>query len=266
MHKMAFLIVFLLLVGCSGNSQYEVQPKSNVSVENTKTGILEENTGTPNIIKRGISIKEDNKKEKPSHKEKVILNVPIIEQKPELKFGCEVTSLAMLLQYTGIKVDKMDLAKQIPKDDDPVSKNKSGDIIHWGNPNHGFVGDITGKNMGYAVYAQPVEKLMKRYLPNQTVNLTGKSFDTLLSQVQNQKPVLVWTTGDFKSPGRWESWNHGAEKIKTPLDLHVVVLTGFDSNHVYVNDPLTGGKNQKVSKQSFVNSWNALGKQALSYR
>jgi len=196
--------------------------------------------------------------------QKVILDVPIIKQNPELKYGCEVTSLAMLLQYAGIQMDKMELARKI-QDDEPVIKDKNGNIIKWGDPNDGFVGDVTGKNAGYAVYVKPTERLMRTYLPG-TINLTNKPFDRLMNQVRHSKPVLVWATGDFKSPDRWETWRHHSKTIKTPLDLHAVVLVGFDEDNVYVNDPLAGKKANKINKARFKTAWNALGRQALSYQ
>lgn len=172
----------------------------------------------------------------------------------------------MVLQFAGIKVDKTELANRIKKEDDPPIIGKGGDIIHWGDPKDGFVGDMTGKNKGYAVYAQPLQELMEHYLPNRTVNLTGKSFDDVLSQIKKGKPVVVWTTGNYNLPKRWESWKHGNEQINATLDLHAVVLVGFEPGYVYVNDPLTVKKGNKVNMNTFIHSWNALGQQALSYR
>lgn len=202
-----------------------------------------------------------------SHAEgnKVILNAPIIKQNPELYNGCEVTSLAMLLRYAKIPVSKMKLAQELKKDIDPLHE-KNGDITHWGNPDHGFVGDITGKKKGYGVHDKPLEHVMKRYLPKQTLNLTGSSMDILISQIKDRKPVIVWTTVHYNYPRKWEYWNHKGKRIKATFDMHAVLLVGYEPQYVYINDPLSGEKAKRISTKTFLSSWNALGSKALSYR
>ncbi|MEX2461353.1 MAG: C39 family peptidase [Paenibacillaceae bacterium] len=263
--------VCLTVIGCSDQNQ---KPKFNAQQEKNeeRKGDLA-HVGNKSSRSDMIIVGTDSHSKQPrpintapgTAKETIILDIPIIKQNPELKYGCEVTSLAMVLKHAGVETNKLKLADELPKDDDPVQKTKSGDITRWGNPDHGFVGDITGKTAGYAVYAGPLEKLMNQYLKNRTVNLTRKSFDKVLVQIKKGKPVILWTTGDYKVPDRWESWKHGNEKINTPLDLHAVVLVGFDKDNIYINDPLSGKKAKKIKKDSFLKSWIALGQQALSY-
>ncbi|MEH7097606.1 C39 family peptidase [Neobacillus vireti] len=199
-------------------------------------------------------------------KSSTLLNVVLIKQNPELRYGCEVTSLAMVLDYAGVKTDKMDLYRRIQKDPDPLIKSARGDILRWGNPADGFVGDMTGRRAGYAVFDQPMVALINQKLPGRAVNLTNQPFDSVLAHVSTGYPVVVWTTGDYRLPDRWEGWYHGNHFIKTPLDLHAVVLVGYDTNHVYLNDPLSGRKQVKVDKEQFIRSWKALQSRAVSYK
>ncbi|WP_084362148.1 C39 family peptidase [Robertmurraya korlensis] len=194
-----------------------------------------------------------------------MLDVPLIKQNPELRYGCEVTSLAMMLQFAGVQTNKMDLYNKIKKDNDPIVK-QNGDIIRWGDPDEGFVGDMTGRSAGYAVFDGPIINLINAYLPGKAVNLTNKSFSEIEAHVAKGFPVVVWTTGDYRLPDRPESWMHGNKKIITPLDLHAVVLVGFDQSFVYLNDPLSGRKQVKVNKQQFLQSWHALKNRAVSYQ
>jgi uncharacterized protein YvpB len=195
----------------------------------------------------------------------MILDVPIISQKPELKNGCEVTSLAMLLRYAGRDVDKLTLARQVKKDPEPLVQ-KNGDIKEWGDPNKGFVGDMTGKRKGFAVYNKPLEELLRRYMGERTVNLTGRTYQALLDSVAARRPVVIWTTGDFTLPTEWERWHKDGRPIAAPFDEHVVLLVGYDQRYAYVNDPLSGDKQRRVSHQALKRSWEALGRQAITYR
>jgi len=248
-----FLTFLLTLTGClnSEASQKEVTPKK------------------VQPISTNPSNEEKPKKEKqyngnPQVK-KVIHNVPLIKQRPELPFGCEVTSTAMMLQYAGVHVSKMDLYKAVKKDDDPIVI-KNGDILQWGDPSEGFVGDMTGKTgRGYAVFDEPIEDLVNQFLPGRAINLTNEPFEKILNHIKNGYPVVVWTTGDYRLPNQWEEWMHNGKKIKTPIDLHVVTLVGFDQHFVYLNDPLSGKKNEKVNKHQFIQSWKALQSRAVSY-
>jgi uncharacterized protein YvpB len=205
-------------------------------------------------------------KQQTALKTKILLNVPLIKQNPELKYGCEVTSLAMMLQYAGANTNKMKLYQEISKDPDPLKRAPNGNIISWGNPAEGFVGDMTGKHAGYAVFDQPMVILINSYLPGRAVNLTGKAFDEVLAHVSAGYPVVTWTTGDYRLPDRWESWTHGKEVITTPLDLHAVVVVGYERDTIFLNDPLSGRKQVGVNKQQFTSTWKAMRSRAVSYK
>jgi uncharacterized protein YvpB len=263
------IVLSILMIGCTDQNeitQNNTQADNMLPISNQDSDDKLQSMPI-NLPKNTENKTTANKKQELQQemKQKVMLDVPLIRQNPELKYGCEVTSLTMVLQYAGIRVDKMTLANELEKDIDPVIRDRYGNIIRWGNPDDGFVGDITGKHLGYAVFDKPMERLMKKYMPNRTLNLTNKPFKQILAQVNDGKPVLVWTTGDYRLPDRWESWKHGNKTIKTPLDLHAVVLVGYDKDHVYLNDPLSGKKSVKVKKTNFIKSWEALKKRALSY-
>ncbi|WP_180960453.1 C39 family peptidase [Neobacillus cucumis] len=191
------------------------------------------------------------------------LNVPLVSQLPELKNGCEVTSLTMLLRYKGINVSKMTLANQVKKD--PTPYRVSGGRIYWGNPNTGFVGDITGRSIGYSVYHGPVYQLANRY--TNAIDLTGKSFDDILKQLSRGKPVWVISTSTFNTvpSSQWKTIYTPSGPLRMTFHEHSVLLTGFDANYVYFNDPLANIKNRKVSRASFIRGWEQFGRQAITY-
>lgn len=201
-----------------------------------------------------------------SIRKKVLLDIPVILQNPELPRGCEVTSLAMLLNYAGIEVDKNELAGKIKKDKTPLYQKE--ERIYFGNPNDGFVGDMYSlNNPGYGVYNGPIEELMKEYLPNQTINLTGCEFEDLFYFISRGSPVWVITNSTYKilDESEFDIWMTPTGPVEITFSLHAVLITGYDENNIYINDPLYVKQNIKVNKDTFINAWNQMGRQAISY-
>lgn len=194
--------------------------------------------------------------------EKVILsNVPFIQQLPELDRGCEVTSLAMLLQYAGVKVDKMKLANEIKKVD------FMNDGVR-GNPNEGFVGNIyTFSESGYGVYHGPLFQLAKKYLPNKAVDLTGKSIEEVYKSVKVGQPVVMITNATFAplDEDEFTTWETNSGDVSITYNEHCVVLVGYDKEFVYIRDPLSDNLDVKVPRESFEQAWVQMGSQAISY-
>ncbi|QIW18393.1 C39 family peptidase [Bacillus thuringiensis] len=190
----------------------------------------------------------------------MIENVPFIKQLPELPRGCEVTSLAMLLQYKGIQVDKMQLASEIHRV--PFEQNGLR-----GNPYEGFVGNIyTKAEPGYGVYNPPIFNLAEKYAPEKVVNLTGRDVQDMYKVVSSGSPVWVIINTTFKplAESSFETWNTRSGEVKITYYEHSVVIVGYDQNFVYVNDPLKNNPRFAVPRAEFEKAWEQMGKQAIT--
>ncbi len=192
------------------------------------------------------------------------VDAPLIYQMPELQRGCEVTSLAMLLQSAGVDVDKMTLADEIIKD--PSSFEIINHEIHFGNPNDGFVGDIVSfDHPGYGVYHGPVMNLAAHYLPGRLIDATGGNFNDILKFVEMGSPVWVITNMEYQAldDDAFETWETEEGGIDITYKEHSVLITGFDEDTIYINDPL--GEAEQVNKDDFIAAWEQMGQQAISY-
>ncbi|MED4652754.1 C39 family peptidase [Bacillus pseudomycoides] len=194
--------------------------------------------------------------------EKVLLqNVPFIQQLPELDRGCEVTSLAMMLQYAGVSVGKMTLADEIQK----VAFSNDG---VRGNPHEGFVGNIyTFSESGYGVYHEPLFQLANKYLPNQVVDLTGENINEIYKTVKEGKPVVMITNATYAplDENEFDTWETDAGNVSITYNEHCILLVGYDKELVYIHDPLSDTASVSVPRESFEQAWVQMGSQAISY-
>ncbi|WNB92667.1 C39 family peptidase [Bacillus sp. NEB1478] len=252
MKKLLFILVLAFMVGAFYGYY---QDKKTEAQEEGKMDTLLSNKNTnqdkANVTKEnGVTL---------------IKNVPLIMQMPELDRGCEVTSLAMLLQYAKVDVDKMELAKKIKKLDTPY-EHKNG-VYYYGNPNDGFVGDIyTFDKMGYGVYHKPIASLGEKYLPDRIKDISGQSFKDVLRNIEKGKPVWIITNATFKKlpENEFRTWNTPSGKVQITWKEHSVVITGFDEENVYINDPLVNKPNRKLPKDAFQKAWEQMGSQAIT--
>ncbi|MBO9609151.1 MAG: C39 family peptidase [Paenibacillaceae bacterium] len=196
------------------------------------------------------------------------LSAPILSQLPEFYNGCEVTSLAMLTAYLGLAATKLELERLLPKDESPLVRDADGAIVSWGDPAAGFVGDIRGDDFGYAVYHQPLARVLDAVYQPGSLDLTGAADFAVLEQTIAQgKPVIVWTTETLAPTDEWVAWRTSSgEEVAATFRIHAVLLTGYDERYVYVNNPLTGQKDQEADKSAFIAAWEQLGRQALTFK
>jgi len=167
----------------------------------------------------------------------------------------------MILNWAGINVDKMLLASEVAKDPTPYSVVDG--VIHWGNPNVGFVGDITGVDIGYSVYHGPILNLAHRF--HNATDLTGQSFNEVLGHVAGGSPVWVITSFTFEPvpPSQWQTVISPEGNYQLSFNEHSVVITGFDNDFLWINNPYTAQKNQQVNRANFQTAWEQFGSQAI---
>lgn len=157
-----------------------------------------------------------------------ISGVPMIPQRPELPNGCEITAVTMMVQSAGKRVDKMTLAREMPRSS---------------NPNYGYIGQ-PWDGTGITIFPSALTGLVRRYLGT-SINMTGMGLDALYYQLDRNHVVVTWNT------------LHG-------FPYHALAVTGYDANYIYYNDCWTNQRT-KMNKWQFLNNWNTQQRRAISY-
>ncbi len=167
--------------------------------------------------------------------ERVKLPVKHLSQNPSLPNGCEITSLATVLNYLEFDITKEKLSDYyLPKA--PVGEaNYFEEFV--GNPRSTYA---------YGCYAAPIIDAANEYLKVsgsslKAVDYTGSSFRSLLLKVREGKPVIVWATSYMNvEPEITAEWIVDGEYLPWKGNLHCMVLIGYDilQGKVIVSDPL----------------------------
>lgn len=199
--------------------------------------------------------------EKPA---RVVLPVENIQQLPELPAGCEVTATTIVMNYEGIKVDKMTLMTYLPMMQAPDENGL------WESPWNKFVGNP--KYNYYGCYSPVIIETVESCLETndikgfEVVDLRDSSMEDLYAQIDEGHPVIVWATMSMVASRNGNSWYlQDGSKYTWRANEHCLVLIGYDTekNTVILSDPYDKRGTVEYDADLFETRYTELYKQAL---
>lgn len=196
-----------------------------------------------------------------------MLQVPYISQEGSYATGCELVSATMVLNYYNYPATVKDVVERTPK-----SSLQEKDGQTYGSlPSKSFIGDPTSSN-GFGCFAPVVVSIMNSFFKDEgkkeAVDLTGSDFESLLPNIKNGDPVLVWATMNMQPSYPGKSWvvpDTGNTFTWTARE-HCLVLVGFDQEQYYFNDPYKSNGLKGYAKSVVQKRYQELGKQAVTVR
>ncbi|HJH74016.1 MAG TPA: C39 family peptidase [Eggerthellaceae bacterium] len=186
------------------------------------------------------------------------LDVPALQQYPELPTGCESVALTNALLACGFDLQKTEIAQEwLPTGAD--------DFVH------AFMGDPTSPD-GHSCMAPAIADTAAAYLAAhgsdlEAADLTGAPFRDVLAQAAAGNPVVVWCTIGLDEPGAcYRTAQEGGRTYNPITNSHCVVVRGFDldAGTVLVSDSLAGQVSYPLA--TFAARYYALGAQAVVLR
>jgi uncharacterized protein YvpB len=153
------------------------------------------------------------------------VHLPVARQRQSHNLSCESSAASMAAQYHGIPLGEADVLAALPRND---------------NPHLGFRGNVdgpTGDLVDYGVYAGPIAEILN------SQGLQAWSIEDGLPGIRaalaRGNPVLAWITFDCQ-PQTPTTVVLGDQELTLVPYQHVVVVTGYNSEGLWANDPWDG--------------------------
>ena len=179
-------------------------------------------------------------------------------QEPELPTGCEITTLAEVLNYHGFNIDKEELCDNFM----PV------DYVGSVTMTQAYLGDPRSNN-GFGCYSPVIVKSAYEYFesidsPCYAVDLSGTDFRDLFYQICQGRPVIVWATMYLMESYPNYKWTAGNGEDMIFNDYqHCMAIYGYDLNEgiIYAGDPLVGNTTYSIDRFEMI--YDIMYKQAV---
>ena len=176
----------------------------------------------------------------------VKLDVPRYKQAHSLT--CEASAASMVANFYRIPLSEEEIIEALPRDE---------------NPNLGFRGRLDGVPGGlidYGVYAEPIRKVLAANGLEATYVEDG--LDGIRRALNREHPVIAWVTYRLRVEQPVEIRLSTGQEVKMVNYEHTVVVTGYNQEGFWINDPYDG-KVHFYKSADFARSLGYLDNMAL---
>jgi uncharacterized protein YvpB len=151
--------------------------------------------------------------------------IVVERQRQSHNLSCESSAASMVAAYHGLPLSEAEVLNALPRNADP---------------NLGFRGNVDGPTGGiedYGVYAGPIMDVLNAQ------DLNARPVEGGLAGIQaaiaRNNPVIAWVTYNCLPSTPTTTTIDGRQVILVP-NQHVVVVTGYNAEGVWANDPWDG--------------------------
>ncbi|MFA6948791.1 MAG: C39 family peptidase [Eubacteriales bacterium] len=165
----------------------------------------------------------------------------VLYQGEEYPNGCESVTAVMALRHIGVNISAGSfIEKFLDKASKPDYDAKKPTAQ---SPYDYYIGDPTSDD-GYYCFAPVVVKAVNKLSSAHAEFINTMTLEQLCKKyVKNGTPVVIWATKSMNtlkmSQASWYLKKSG-KKYQLIANLHCMLLTGWDDDYFYFNDPLTG--------------------------
>jgi uncharacterized protein YvpB len=153
------------------------------------------------------------------------VRLDVARQKQAHNLSCESSAASMAAQYHQVSLSEADVLAALPQDE---------------NPYLGFRGNVdgpTGGTVDYGVYAGPVQQILNKAGLRATTIEGGLA--AIRAALARGNPVIAWITYNCQV-GTPVTQVIGDQTVTLVPYQHVVVLTGYNQDGMWANDPWDG--------------------------
>jgi uncharacterized protein YvpB/prefoldin subunit 5 len=153
------------------------------------------------------------------------IDLPVAPQRQTHNLSCESSAASMVAQYQGVPLTEAEVLAALPLHD---------------NPHLGFRGNVDGPTGGtadYGVYAGPILSILNDQ--GLQAQLVQNGLPGIKVAVARGNPVIAWVTYNCL-PSTPIEVNIDGQAVTLVPNQHVVVVTGYDTEGVWANDPWDG--------------------------